>query len=249
MVKVKTNHPSQNAGFQPCLIKCSKKIGESRIKSNIRSGFRKCGIYRFNPHNVYSRLPKGSYNTTVIENSINDVLIDYLRNARYSSHNASQRKKKVNVPPGKSVSREDLLCYTQEPPAQLEPPNLVASSTQRGQRGCPKKKPASQGVSQSEGVAELNSTREPSPQPGPSNADTQHKRQVCPKKQRKRLSAQKRPIKDVDTTNNFGKRGRPKMKPPTQLVVTLRRNARRLCRRDPIVESENSEPFSASDSD
>lgn len=224
------NKPSIPKGRFPTLMnQMLQKIGDERMRDNIQSGFRKCGIFPFDPSVVYARLPPGSCSTTVNEDSINDTLINYLRTVRFSTQNTSSRKKKLNVAPGKSVSREDLLGSQQELSPQPGPSHI--------------------------GIQSTNDTARKSSQSVASNIDFHRKRRGRPRKQTTASSADihnpshetSSQVEVCKTTNRV--HGRSKTQPSTHPVVPRRRNARRSCRTDPIVESDDSEPFPASDTD
>lgn len=79
---------------------------------NIKAGFEKSGIYPLNRNRVLALLPKenedNSINTTNTS-QLSDNLTIFLKNARYGEETVQKkRKKKLNIPPGKSIKVTDL---------------------------------------------------------------------------------------------------------------------------------------------
>lgn len=87
---------------------CIKIGGEDSQSDQLVSGFKKTGIFPFNPDAVICRLP-GSTNeadtSTLVSESVLEMLKD-LRNGESSEK--KNRKTKLNVQPGKSIGCEDL---------------------------------------------------------------------------------------------------------------------------------------------
>lgn len=81
------------------------------FSNNLISGFAKTSIYPFNPETVLSRLPdvqpENDDSAAVV---VSESLIDLLRKMRGTDEDnlSRQRKKRINVAPGKSISAEDF---------------------------------------------------------------------------------------------------------------------------------------------
>lgn len=74
------------------------------------SGFRKSGIYPLDRQQVLNRLPSQSLDSS-ISSIIGDCFLDQIRRKREETtkgHNQTKRRRKLNVPPGKSISSEEL---------------------------------------------------------------------------------------------------------------------------------------------
>jgi hypothetical protein len=85
---------------------------------NVRSGFKKCGIYPFSREALLSQLPE---DPTVVEpladgsialkESVAITLIDFLKEKRFGASDvgeSSNRGKKLGIPAGKSASVDDM---------------------------------------------------------------------------------------------------------------------------------------------
>ena len=87
---------------------------------NLRSGFRKAGIYPLDKTQVMSRLPDVACGIDAVHSEhINQSFLDYLKNARAgdpvtaNTKGATGRRKKLNVPAGKSISLADVQAAKQ----------------------------------------------------------------------------------------------------------------------------------------
>lgn len=98
-----TNIQKQN--FPPLLAKMMEVIAPT-IKDNLISGFRKCGIYPLNVEEVLNRIPRSSDNTDIVESAFLKIL-DTKRSLSTSTTN--NRRKKMNIPPGKSVCVDEPM--------------------------------------------------------------------------------------------------------------------------------------------
>ena len=98
-----TNIQKQN--FPPLLAKMMGII-EPSIKDNLISGFRKCGIFPLNVEEVLTRIPSTSHNKDIVESAFLKVL-DTRRSLSTSIKN--NRRKKMNIPPGKSVCADEPI--------------------------------------------------------------------------------------------------------------------------------------------
>ncbi|VEN60718.1 unnamed protein product [Callosobruchus maculatus] len=96
----------------PSLLKSLMQTLEEKSSENLKSGFRKCGIFPSNREQVLNRLTfrNVTADNEVIRN-VSDSFIEHLTKIRCDSTKTRQirRKKRLNVPPGKSISAADLL--------------------------------------------------------------------------------------------------------------------------------------------
>lgn len=116
----------------PGLLKqlCEKVLDLNNVSTNLVSGFKKCGIYPFNPEEIISRLPDhvvaNESETNEINNVVSEVVVDMLKDLRYGSDsNSKKRRTKVNVVPGRSIGLEDLNASTSN---QGNKENIVSNS-------------------------------------------------------------------------------------------------------------------------
>ena len=80
---------------------------EGNGRSNLINGFRKCGIYPFNPNEVYKKLP--SENVMSPKKALNQSLVDSLAELRRGNENEKPKNQKrtcLDVELGKSISGE-----------------------------------------------------------------------------------------------------------------------------------------------
>ena len=86
-----------------------KELDECLNAENLVSGFKACGIYPLDPTKVLEKLPDGSLPSD-INNAVSGVVLAQLKDMR-SPREAKkvQKRKKVDVEPGKSVSS----CFSQ----------------------------------------------------------------------------------------------------------------------------------------
>lgn len=104
--------------YFPILLRqvCVKLHEDGKFGDNVQSGFRKTGIFPLDPKKVLSKLPGSVCATDEDDNdnpAINDSLTDFLRTKRYGncdpqSANRPQRKKRLQVSPGKSIRTADF---------------------------------------------------------------------------------------------------------------------------------------------
>lgn len=74
---------------------------------NLKSGFRATGIFPLGRNKELDKLPVED--VKVISEAVSEVFISHLKEMRYTEKpGAKKRKKKMNAPPGKSVSLEDF---------------------------------------------------------------------------------------------------------------------------------------------
>ena len=80
---------------------------EGNGRSDLINGFRKCGIYPFNPDEVYKKLP--NENVMSPKKALDQSLVDSLAELRRGDENEKPKKQKrtrLDVEPGKSISGE-----------------------------------------------------------------------------------------------------------------------------------------------
>lgn len=77
-------------------------------KSNLKAGFRACGIHPFNPSAVLKKLPKQPGDCNNNNAVLQDTLVEYLRSSRYENGSKVIKRRKLNIQAGKSVAFEDL---------------------------------------------------------------------------------------------------------------------------------------------
>ena len=95
--------------FPKLLKKLMLKFAETG-EQNLQSGFRATGIYPLDRNQILKKLP-GTDDTKSNEsfgNSLNDTVIQFLRGIRNKKAARTQRKKKINIAPGKSIGLEDF---------------------------------------------------------------------------------------------------------------------------------------------
>lgn len=83
-----------------------KTATDNGIKRNLRSGFECTGIYPFNPTRVLKKIP-GGIEETEVNDFVNDSLTEFLKKQRgvgQTTWNPRQKKKKLRVDPGKSIT-------------------------------------------------------------------------------------------------------------------------------------------------
>jgi hypothetical protein len=106
------------------------------LKGNIISGFRKCGIVPFNKSAVSDRISRTHdevlEESCIIKNAVTTVVLDQLNEIRQCLKTATtkNRKKRLNVVPGKSVSLaefQDASSNSCEYVSQDEPENVQSS--------------------------------------------------------------------------------------------------------------------------
>uniref|UniRef100_A0A1B0GJE9 HTH CENPB-type domain-containing protein n=1 Tax=Lutzomyia longipalpis TaxID=7200 RepID=A0A1B0GJE9_LUTLO len=81
----------------------------SSMPVNLKSGFRKTGLYPLDRNVVLRRLPSYVNSSDSITSVVTDVFMSFLENTRLKvTETRTQRKRKLNVPPGKSISAKDV---------------------------------------------------------------------------------------------------------------------------------------------
>lgn len=96
----------------PSLLKNLMKSLEETAAANLKSAFRKTGIFPLNREEVLNRLCSRVVTSEVeISGKVSESFIDYLDKKRTEATQVRKirRKKRLNVAPGKSISASDLL--------------------------------------------------------------------------------------------------------------------------------------------
>lgn len=81
--------------------------------NNLRSGFRKCSIYPIDIEELLKGIRKPC-DSAAIEKSFENYL-DQKTEKLFGTNNNKQRRKKVNVPPGRSITLKDVQTGSQTP--------------------------------------------------------------------------------------------------------------------------------------
>lgn len=86
-----------------------KSLNENGLSTNLISGFKKCGIFPFDPQQVMTRMPREEYLEETATN-LSSCVVDLLKEMRHGKEDSPGRKKrsKVRVTPGKGISVEEL---------------------------------------------------------------------------------------------------------------------------------------------
>ncbi len=102
----------------PRLLKDTVNAIANRMENNLKSGFRTCGLYPFNPSQVLKKIPGGLDSTVNSNASTESVvpvfhtkLVELLKKERFGTSTPNKtggRRKKINVAPGKSVLGTDF---------------------------------------------------------------------------------------------------------------------------------------------
>jgi hypothetical protein len=93
----------------PKLLKLLVGKLDDNGNENMKSGFRKCGIFPVDKQQVLSRLPDQVANAMNLQEEVGESFLIYLKEARADGGSHSQRKRqKVTVVPGKSVSSAEV---------------------------------------------------------------------------------------------------------------------------------------------
>ena len=95
---------------------------EQNSVNNMKAGFKKCGILPFNPAKVLDRL-HDSVMTSLPQHveKISKSFMDHLSKTREDLVQKPQRKKRLNLPPGRGITSQDVesvQAETQDAPAE-----------------------------------------------------------------------------------------------------------------------------------
>lgn len=108
LVNYKIRNPRESTvhkgHFPDLLKKLMEKLNEK--SHNVISAFKSTGIVPFNPDKVIMKLP-GS-NRSTLAYTIDEALLQWLKETRMADPNKKARNKKLHVPPGKSVCTSDF---------------------------------------------------------------------------------------------------------------------------------------------
>ncbi|XP_039298793.1 uncharacterized protein LOC120354877 [Nilaparvata lugens] len=114
----------------PKLLKKLQNAIADKASSNLQAGFCKTGIFPFAPEKVLQQLPDGRLDNDIsfedASKGVSDSVLELLKKMRGGSETTRKRKRKVDVPAGKSITLADLNCSIQES-------NEPASKSPRGQ--------------------------------------------------------------------------------------------------------------------
>lgn len=99
----KTSHPKESSVPKTVFPKLLKELTGELNKENLISGFKKCGIYPLDRHQVLKRLPNED-NQREANLQIDESLIDILKSASGKNDAAPKRGKKHSFAPGKDIS-------------------------------------------------------------------------------------------------------------------------------------------------
>ena len=101
----------------PRLLKAAIDKVEMKNADNIKGGFKGAGIIPFDPEHVFNKFEQMKSAETLAEegegisvatSALRDSVTDLLQSMRLPEKRATQRRRKLNVPPGKSISSRDL---------------------------------------------------------------------------------------------------------------------------------------------
>ena len=96
----------------PRLLKQLLDALKPDAEKNLKSGFRKTGIFPLNRQEVLQRLPKAILEQSLgsLTCEVGEVFLEELNKKRevVTKSSAPKRRKKLNVPPGKSISAADV---------------------------------------------------------------------------------------------------------------------------------------------
>lgn len=81
---------------------------DAQKSTNIISGFKKCGIYPIDRNVVLQRLPENENDEMDADDSVSEAVIDLLKTMRQGGEQKRQRRTRITVEPGKSISVEDI---------------------------------------------------------------------------------------------------------------------------------------------
>lgn len=89
-------------------------------KKNIRSAFKATGIIPIDKEQVLKKLPGHRFQENILNDSVSESLLDFLRETRTPSSSRKVRKKTIKIAPGKSVGLE-VFNQQHEDDSDLEP--------------------------------------------------------------------------------------------------------------------------------
>lgn len=126
----------QKEHFAPLLGKLVSELGQT-APSNLKSGFRKCGIVPIDKNQIVKRLPSQDFHTDV--GQISESFIMHLTRKRKDlipTKEGKGRKRKLNVPPGQSITTNDFVdCEASATCIKI--PKRTSSTGKRTENGEP----------------------------------------------------------------------------------------------------------------
>jgi hypothetical protein len=134
------------ADFPKLLKEVLQCLEEGNGTENMKSGFKKCGIYPLNRNEVLQRLPSCfNAETTNTTQVLNDTVIDYLKELRHGNESAkTTKRKKVNVPAGRSYLVEDITgtggMSNEQSGDSSDEEELLRILEKQGKESCAKKR-------------------------------------------------------------------------------------------------------------
>lgn len=107
----KTRNPTstslEKSAFPGLLKRLIEDLTESgALERNVKAGFAATGICPFDPDKVLSKLPDHDLESS--RASISDSLLNFLQSSRKRETGRKEKRRKLNVPAGKSVSEADF---------------------------------------------------------------------------------------------------------------------------------------------
>lgn len=106
------------------------KLNENKTQ-NLISGFKKCGIYPLNKQTLLDRLP---HNLTEMDNNvIGEAFLEQLEAKRsdYLGTGNVKRRKKLQVPAGKSITVHDVIINEEDPKPMKSNKTIKFKKTKR----------------------------------------------------------------------------------------------------------------------
>lgn len=92
----------------PRLLKNALTSMGDNIKTNIISGFKAAGIHPCDPNSVLKKIPQEPRQNASSDAHWSDVFLDYLKKGREKPSTQRQKRRRLNVAPGKSVTETDF---------------------------------------------------------------------------------------------------------------------------------------------
>ncbi|KAJ4434791.1 hypothetical protein ANN_23362 [Periplaneta americana] len=107
--KQTTRGPISKDAF-PCLLKDTLDQISTNKKENIQNAFRAVGLIPFNPDKVLNKLPDKEHSPSNSADAWSSSFEEMLKSARSGRNSTTntRRRRKLNVPPGRSISSRDL---------------------------------------------------------------------------------------------------------------------------------------------
>lgn len=127
LTEYKTKNPKESAvqktSFPTLLTRLLEKI-DNKNKTILKNAFKAAGIYPLDKTQITKKLPNAKVEDHVNSTGrqIDQAVLDYLKDKRGNSSGPPQktRKKMLRVPPGESITHEDLLDIEQAGPSNAK---------------------------------------------------------------------------------------------------------------------------------